>query len=230
VTSFWLAVGGAARAGPAEEARLLSAADASRYDNRALEALEPQALRDAGSSAVRDGPALRLRLSTGKVVTYRNTPDCAPGGAHEAACTAYGLVAHLRGRHLFVLDVRPYEGGSFLLVDDRTGRATELPDFPELSANGRLALIAQNSDAYGDGGMEVWRKRNGRFVREWRGDPAHTTQGPTYYHLERWTRGGEAIVRVETVSTFGGTAVTSRLRLHRVGRAWRAVAQSGPDY
>jgi hypothetical protein len=220
---MWLAAS-PVRADSPEEARLLAAADKARYDNRALEALEPRALLEAGSSASRDGALLRLHLKAGGVKAYRNTPECAADSIHEAACTQYGLVAHLRDRGLFVVDVRPYEGGSFLLVDERTGRATELPDFPELSADGRLAFVAQNSEAYGDGGLEVWRRRDGRFIREWRGDPPTAPVGRTDYHVERWTRGGELIIRVETVAPGDDKVRTSQLRLRQVRGGWRLVA------
>jgi hypothetical protein len=105
---------------------------------------ERPCLNELKEVAKRDGGILTLKLGNGKtkVISDSKCSDADP----EASCVSYRLVGYIGDRQ-FMVNVQPYECGSVLLVDRRTGEETRLGGWPNLSPSKRRFLVTASSIA-----------------------------------------------------------------------------------
>ena len=96
--------------------------------------------------------------------------SCAQADANN--CVGYALMAAVPRSHAWVAQQFLYEGSSFLLIDNGTGRQVRLNGMPAFSPDGRQFLVAPydlESDV-GPNDLELWRRDGDGAVLEW----AHT--------------------------------------------------------
>lgn len=148
-----------------DEAGQIQAADALQYESvRALQS-EPAVLALAKAVARRDKDRLILSREDGRAVELVDARPCLPEGG-DTQCTSYRLAAWLPSRHAFVVDVRRYEGGHYLLIDARSGERLEIASPPHFSPDGtRFATFDGDED--GGDGIRVWAARGQGFISEW---------------------------------------------------------------
>lgn len=104
-----------------------------------------------------------------------------------ADCVGYALMADRPKIRAWVLQRFFYEGGDFLLIDDHSGKQTELDGEPIFSPDGGSFLVAQNDEENAAPyNLEIWRRDGDGAVREW----AHTSDEilPDMYDVKvlRW--------------------------------------------
>jgi hypothetical protein len=135
--------------------------------------LEPEALESARGRASRAGSTLTLFLKSGSTLALDNRrKGCAegPDDGHVVwdDCVFFSFVAALPDYGQFLVWKGRYEGGNFLLIDDRTGREAAIEAPPQFAPDGQRFLVVDNSVASGDGPtLEVWRMTSGGPVLEW---------------------------------------------------------------
>ncbi|GAB2964474.1 hypothetical protein GCM10027048_37440 [Hymenobacter coalescens] len=142
---------------------LLSQA-ANEGDELDPEAEERRRLRKAGASVQRSGPTLALRCRNGKAVRLVNNPT-----ENYESNVLYEYVAALPRIHHWLIAVRLYEGGYYLLVDQQTGRQTVVWSPPSVSPDGRY-FVCGSSDVlarYEPSGLQVWSMKAGRPELLW---------------------------------------------------------------
>jgi hypothetical protein len=148
-----------------DEAGQIKAADALQYESvRALQS-EPAVLALAKAVARRDKDRLILSREDGRTVEFADARPCLPEGG-DTQCTSHRLAAWLPSRHAFLVDVRRYEGGHYLLVDARSGESLEIASPPHFSPDGtRFATFDGDED--GGDGIRIWAAHGQSFVSEW---------------------------------------------------------------
>jgi hypothetical protein len=98
--------------------------------------------------ALRDGPILKLKLQGGRTLKIT---DCDVEDACEAErFRTHRLAAWWPALGIYVVNVKPYQGGLAYLVSERTGQTTNVVAAPVLSPSGRRALALR-----GDGALEI---------------------------------------------------------------------------
>jgi hypothetical protein len=148
-----------------DEAGQIRAADALQYESvRALQA-EPAVLAPAKAVARRDKDTLILSREDGRTVEMVDARPCLPKGG-DTQCTSYRLAAWLLSRHAFVVDVRRYEGGHYLLIDTRSGQSIEIAAPPHFSPDG-IRFATFDGDEDGGDGIRIWVAHGQSFVSEW---------------------------------------------------------------
>jgi hypothetical protein len=177
---------GAVFADQAAEDKQLSdiAAALNRHDN-SLAMLEPEALLASRERAQRSGESLLLKFAKGTSSIFEDRSECPPMNISEDNCRRYQLVADLPTRHSFVLFVNYYEGGDFLVVDDRTGRTLKISGQPFFNRDGDLMIEIDNAEAYGDPGIRIWHRWGQEWLLEWK----HSTEDDPIDHytsLKQW--------------------------------------------
>src|SRR5665213_2775229 len=151
------------------EASQLSAAARS-------EAAEKLIPADALKAAIRSGRAIpnehgvTIVLASGKHVDFQDKRIGCPSGAgqlNDADCQHFVLAADLPSKHFFLIRRKGYEGGAYFLVDDHTGRRTEIDAVPVFSPDGRRFLV-QNDNVATDheNNLEIWRREGDRAAIE----------------------------------------------------------------
>jgi len=140
-----------------------------------------------------------------------NAPDSA-----DVAGASYSYVGHLQPIAHHLVEVQYYEGRSFLLINERTGRRTVVAGEPSISPDSsRIATTSVDLEAeYDPTEIAVWRVEADSLVLEWRLDPrtvvthADSAWGPadadwitaTEIHVTKQhgfgRRGGTAVVRL----------------------------------
>jgi len=118
-----------------------------------FEAEERLRLRKAGSLVQRAKHTLWLRPSRTKPVGLVNNPT-----EDEARNIAYEYVANIPAIRQWLVAVRLYEGGYYLLIDQRTGRRTRVWSPPAVSPSGQH-FVCGNSDVlarYEPSGLQLW--------------------------------------------------------------------------
>ena len=130
-----------------------SAARAYYAVHRDEYAAERRALAATGGRVSRTGGVLRLRLASGRTVTLGDTLQ--EGGSHYRAV----YVGFRPGLGLHVIEQRFYEGGTYAVYHDRTGREATLPGPPVASPDGRRFLSASLDleAGYDPNRLEIWR-------------------------------------------------------------------------
>jgi hypothetical protein len=152
----------------AEEAHLakIHKLYASATDIRVRDDVDQAALLMAAPHAQRSGKALTLNFLNGANRTFENSLPCeAPDQVSN--CRQFVLDAYLASRHLFLVEENLYEGGIYLLVDDRGGSVTEISAEPHFGPDEQRFLVIDN-DSYGsDWELQVWRRVGDHAELEW---------------------------------------------------------------
>jgi hypothetical protein len=136
---------------------------ASEGDEIDPEAEERRRLRKA-TTAQRAGRTLALKCQNGKAVRLVNNPT-----EDYDTSVLYEYVATLPRIHHWLIAVRLYEGGYYLLVDQHTGRQTIVWSPPSVSPNGDY-FVCGSSDVlarYEPSGLQVWSMKSGRPLLLW---------------------------------------------------------------
>lgn len=127
---------------------------------------EARVLKRLKQGAARSGDLLTLATGAGPAL-FRDT-DCVDGAARD--CIKYALTAVFPTLDLWVLELSFYEGGSYLLIDRKTGQKTEIGGFPWLSPNlKRFATVINDShsDTYE---IAVWTMGKAGLEHRWNFD------------------------------------------------------------
>ena len=166
----------------------LRALGAAAYDSAATRALEANVLAHAGARAKREGDALSLTTEHGGPVVLTNKPGCED--ETEDNCIFFTLAADLASRHAYVVAISFYEGSDFLLIDDRSGRRTQISGAPRFAPGEDALFVTIDNDGEFDGpnieidgwGLVLWAART--YV-EMSGDAAWLSSASrtgTVYH------------------------------------------------
>src|SRR5882672_5943685 len=125
------------------------------------------ALLRAATHAQRQSRELTINLLNGTHRTFENSEDC--GKIKDTSeCQQFFLYEYLPRRHLFLVAEKFYEGGVYLLVDDRGGRVTEISAEPHFGPDEERFLVVDD-DSYGsDWELQVWRRIGDHAELEWR--------------------------------------------------------------
>ncbi|WP_143069915.1 hypothetical protein [Hymenobacter actinosclerus] len=133
-----------AKPASAEEEEEDSFLDFTVEERRRLAQAGPRVTRTGRTLHLRPGKAAEIRLTNNPVDDERNI--------------AYEYVAALPEIRQWLLSVHLYEGGYFMLVDQRTGRRTQLMAAPVVSPDGRH-FVCGNSDVlarFEPSGLQLW--------------------------------------------------------------------------
>ncbi|WP_236705089.1 hypothetical protein [Hymenobacter sp. AT01-02] len=113
---------------------------------------EKRRLAQAGPRVQRTGRLLRLRPTAGREIRLVNIP------AEDERNVSYEYLASLPHIRQWLLSVHLYEGGYYMLVDQRTGHRTQLLAPPVISPDGRH-FVCGNSDVlarFEPSGLQLW--------------------------------------------------------------------------
>jgi|SRR6185369_9185874 len=114
--------------------------------------IEQNKISRATGHAVRKG--LRLELSTGKRVIVLKD-DCSEGESYGR----YSFERHLTDIGYYLVSVTAYEGGGFLLINDRNGKQTFISGEPQVSPD-KKRVLATSMDfmaGYSNKTIAMWR-------------------------------------------------------------------------
>ncbi|GGF05927.1 hypothetical protein GCM10011383_16340 [Hymenobacter cavernae] len=114
---------------------------------------ERSRLRNAGPTVRRVGHTLWLRPTAHAPLQLVDNP-----AEDYDRNIAYEFIASLPNIKQWLLSVHLYEGGYYVLIDQRTGRRTPIWGPPAISPNGRH-FVCGNSDVlarYEPNGLQVW--------------------------------------------------------------------------
>jgi hypothetical protein len=186
---------------PVQEWLLSQAADEG--DELDPEAEERRRLRKPGTAAQRSGRTLALRCQNGKTVRLVNNPT-----ENYDTSVLYEYVATLPRIHHWLVAVRLYEGGYYLLVDQRTGRQTVVWSPPSVSPDGKH-FVCGSSDVlarYEPSGLQVWSMRTGvpellwERQTEWGMSQPRWLDGHTILFEQDFIHNGDVDTRVMRLS------------------------------
>jgi hypothetical protein len=113
---------------------------------------ELSALKAAGGKVSRDRFQLRIQLPAGRTVVLRD--DTTAGMPY----IRHRYTAYLKRIRSHLIELRRYEGGSYLLVDDSTGIQTRIPGVPVISPNVKrfVSMSFDMGAGYDPNLIEVW--------------------------------------------------------------------------
>ena len=129
---------------------------------------EAAALAGSGNQVRRSGPTLTIATTGGAGVTLAD--DSTEGDSYKS----YRYHGRVAGAPFHLIRVGYYEGGSWLLVHDSTGRQ-RLVDGPPVVGPGGIRLAVANMDleaAFEPNAVEVFRLAGDSLLSEWRVEPA----------------------------------------------------------
>lgn len=115
-------------------------------------AQERRRLTQSGPRVLRTGRALRLRPTGAPEVRLLNNP------AEDERNVTYEYLAVLPNIHQWLISVHLYEGGYYMLIDQRSGRRTQLMAPPVVAPDGRH-FVCGNSDVlarFEPSGLQLW--------------------------------------------------------------------------
>ncbi|SNC77516.1 hypothetical protein SAMN06265337_4101 [Hymenobacter gelipurpurascens] len=124
---------------------------------------EKRRLVHAGAQVLRTGRALRLRPTKGPEVRLLNNP------VGNEQHVAYEYVTSLPEIKQWLVSVHLYEGGYYMLVDQRNGRRTQLMAPPVISPDGRH-FVCGNSDVlahFEPSGLQLWSAEGSNLRLLW---------------------------------------------------------------
>lgn len=145
--------------------------------------------------AVRSNGDLTFKLANGKSLTLQDDNRGCSGDDNNPVelCHRFTMLADLPSRHFFLVVEGYYEGADFFLIDDRTGRETQIDAVPIFSPNGEYFLVQDDNEASEhENNLEIWRREGDGAVLEWAHSISQaiqeTPQG-LLYHTEviSWT-------------------------------------------
>jgi len=142
-----------------------------------LTAEERKRLRTTGHTVQRTGHALWLRPTAARPIRLLDNPadDYDTNIAYEYLATIPAIQQWLVAVHL-------YEGGYFLLIDQRTGRRTEIWSPPSVAPDGQH-FVCGNSDVlahYEPSGLQVWAIDGPRLRKVWERQTAWGVSAPRW--------------------------------------------------
>lgn len=181
------------------------------------QAIEKSVLAAATPSVVRAGRNLRIALERGGTVVFTDT---LPG---DVAVVRYSYRGQLTAPGYHVIEVQYYEGGTYLLVNRRTGWIGFSDGVPVVSPDSSR-LAAGNVDFFGFSPttLQIWRVATDSLVSELRHDfvsspvTADSAWGPR--DLAWLTPTELRVVREFSMGTTGSTA-----RVVRRADGWRIL-------
>jgi hypothetical protein len=206
---------------------LAAAAPVAAADNSTIIEREAPSVEAAAGAVERDGTKLILHLTSGKTQTLIDGPSCFDEEAPRpkgVSCYGYEFNRYDKARHAFVIDQYYYEGGSYIIVDDRSGELTELQSDPSLSLNGDVALeLVYGESGYysGEPRISIWRRRAGKFILEW-SKPLVNGGGEASFAILGW-RSNEH-VDIEA-SPFWSDEGLSRFSVVRSRSGWQIIGR-----
>jgi hypothetical protein len=132
----------------------------------AARAAEPRLLTQ-GRAERQGGDLVLVPVHGERQVFTDNKQACDADDAHH--CTGFALMGDFPKSNAWVVQQFYYEGGDFLLVDDRSGRQIRLNGTPFFSSDGGRFLIAPYDDEndVGPNNLEIWRRDGDGAVLEW---------------------------------------------------------------
>ena len=149
-------------------------ADAGELD---LTAEEGKRLRTAGRVVQRAGRTLWLRPAAAAALRLVDNP-----AEDYDANVAYEYLATIPALRQWLVAVHLYEGGYFLLIDQRTGRRTEIWSPPAVAPDGRH-FVCGNSDVlahYEPSGLQLWAADGPRLRKLWERQTAWGASAPRW--------------------------------------------------
>ncbi len=176
---------------------------------------EAAALAAAGGRVSRTGPTLTIRLPGGAPQVVL-ADDSTEGESYRS----FRYHGPLAGAPFHLIRVGYYEGGSWLLIHETTGRQRPLDGRPVVGPGG-IRLAAGNFDleaAFEPNMVEILRIDGDSLVSEWRVDPADwgpdslAWVGDTVTLVQQWRDSGAGQYR------------PVRVRLARGPSGWREEA------
>ena len=185
----------------------------------------------ARGRADRKGRTLTLHFANGRSRAYTTKGDCE---GLEGDCRAYALLALVQPADFFLVRDWFYERVGCLLVDQRTGRETELPDMPYLSPDGDRLLVVNGSD--GGGGywpLQIWRRRGDAAFVEWKQSDTPTSL-PEVTSVSQWHQDGRIGLTMVSVSPVepppaGYVPKRTSASLNLTNQGWKLRSPASPD-
>jgi hypothetical protein len=149
-----------------------------------VQSFEPHVLAAAQDRAWRRNDSLFLAITAGPPVELVNLPDC--DDTSEKDCRSFYLAADLASRHSFLVEETFFNGSRFLLIDDRSGRKTELDGPPQFGPDDSTILVIDNDETFVKPSVQVWQRSGDAFVRVFSHDNAVGVSAS----LEAWDADG----------------------------------------
>lgn len=162
----------------------------------AARADEPALIAESNGLAERRGDTLILHPKSASAISFSD---------HKAACVAhdvhtcdgYALMGAFPRARALVVQKFFYEGSIFLLIDQDTGRQTQLSGMPTFSPDGQEFLVAPFDEEHdvGRNNLEIWRRKGDGAVLEWShalaDEPVEDPNLPSPYQTRvmRWNDG-----------------------------------------
>jgi hypothetical protein len=182
--------------------------------------IEEPCLNELKEVVKRDGHVLTLKLENGKTKIIRDSREC-NSPDQEALCVSYRLVGYI-GDKQFIVAVQPYECGSVLLVNRRTGKETVLLGWPILSPN-KQRLVVTSSSVAGECNpayaVAIFSLVNDLPQLEWQSGPPGDIGD---YEYDGWDGDNRVLLRTETDGKY---RTTHHLTLTAQG--WKLTDQRG---
>ncbi len=195
-----------------DEMAQIAAADAVQYDSaRVLEA-EAGVLALAKGVARRERDTLILTREGGRTVELADTPTCGREN-YDVHCVRYRLAAWLPSRHAFVVDAVRYEGGSYLLIDARSGNRLEIASPPHFSPDGTHFATFDSDEESGADGIRIWAARGASYASEWNLQRAAG--------FARWDGNDRLVVKFEPPPGARHPAAEREAAFVRSGAGWK---------
>lgn len=165
----------------------------------------------------RDGDILRLALRNGRETTLRYPPGYCDG---PEDCVVYNFGGYLEAADSYVIAVRYYEQGDYMLVDSRTGAETKIGAAPHIDPSGTRFIAVGTSEMEGNlNGFEMWSLTpdGPRMERRYETTELFTFRAwntPRIIELTHWIWSDAANEKVPVDA-----------RLLRIGSGWKLAAQ-----
>ncbi|MGE4064937.1 MAG: hypothetical protein AB7E79_16350 [Rhodospirillaceae bacterium] len=194
------------------------------YDYLALG--EINVLAKAGGRARREETALILALGDGRTKTLQTRDNCLTPSSKE--CTLYHLMALWPSRHAFLVHKGYYQGGDFLLIDDRDGQETVLTGLPIFGPD-PSRFVVLTADAPGrEANIEIYRIADGRPEREWSAGRLDDAQ--MMWRSLRFVGWDESGINVEVRGTVSDSAAQTSAKYLVAGHdgEWRVTRLEAP--
>ncbi len=183
-------------------------------------------LKAAAGAAERDGDRLILHLRSGKTVTFEDLPLCVAGMPPTCLAHWYRFHSYDRSKGLFVIWMPCDECQGYLIVDDRSGKETDLYNEPHFSPNGNLAVelvYGEDSGYSGDRpAVNIWRRVGAKFKREW----STPIVAEHNYSVLGWSSNDRVDVEELTQASRREDPSTRVFSVVRDGKRWRIVDKS----
>ena len=173
------------------------------------EAIERYYLERLENVVWRDGNRLLIRLSTGQVLVLRDSTS------GDVSSVRHTYRAYLPCIQRHVIQLHYYEGGSYLLVDARSGKRDAVPGVPVVSPDSsRFVATSVDLEAqYVPTTVQIWRVRDGDVELEWRFDPLKEYRADPYNlwgpQAAEWVTPTMVRVRKKYIDRLGGYVTIS---------------------